>query len=164
MSWIERMLYLGLIVGCYSIGRWHSENRELIYQTVRAREFAIAINENRIDDIQYRLQDDLSIAAYNSYTRFSFGPDLWQKPLPQEPIQVTFNKVLRHAPTNQLHKTPPTPAPAPPKSADPSTPLIQEGSTTQATSPETPKEESPKPEIVPAAETTAPETPKEPTP
>ncbi|MES2308858.1 MAG: hypothetical protein V4507_08365 [Verrucomicrobiota bacterium] len=157
---MERTLYFGIIVACYIAGRWQGENRELVHRALRAKEFASAINENRIDDIQYRLQDDANVAAYNSYNQFSFGPDLWQPALPHGPIQVTFNKTLAHAPTNGATPTL-TPVKKPVQTS-----LILQGPTSaqevKETS-ETPKTEA-APESVPAPAPTPAEATKESTP
>ncbi len=96
MGWTERLIYMALFIGLYCIGRMHGENRELINRALRAKEFAKALNENRIDDIEYRLQDDVKVCAYNSFTSLSFGPNLWQRQLPQEKIAISFKKRETH--------------------------------------------------------------------
>ena len=137
MSWNERLLYMGLIVGLYCMGRWQSENRAIVHQGLRAKEFVLALNQNRIEDIQYRLKDDLSVAAYNSYTPLSFGPDLWQKPLPKERISISFQEpetvhknLLPKQPTTQFIQSPP----ANPTAPNPE-PVNQAQETTETTNP-----------------------------
>jgi len=122
------------------MGRWQSENRAIVHQGLRAKEFVLALNQNRIEDIQYRLKDDLSIAAYNSYTPLSFGPDLWQKPLPKERISISFQEpetahkdLLPKQTATQFIQSPPANPTAPnPEPVNPE-PANQAQVTTEAT-------------------------------
>ena len=128
---------MGLVVVMYCMGRWQSENRAIVDQGLRAKEFIIALDQNRIEDIQFRLKDDLSVAAYNSYTPLSFGPDLWQKSLPKERISVSFEKSAS-APKKHVPNQPTTlliqPPPNPPTALNPE-PTNQTQEPTEATTP-----------------------------
>ncbi len=104
MGWTERLIYIALIIGLYCVGRMHSENREQISRALRAKEFVSALNEKRIEDIEYRLQEDLKVCAYKSFTSLSFGPNLWQSPLPQEKITIFLEKE-QDKPVNQQEES-----------------------------------------------------------
>lgn len=139
MSWKERVLYLVLMIGVYSIGRWQSENRELLNRALRAKEFSKALKENRIGDIEYRLQDDINVCTYNSYTAFSFGPDLWQKPLPQEKISFALN-AEENSTTSSPKTVDSTHAPQTP--SKPKTTFISETPASSSSEPQNTKEEA----------------------
>lgn len=112
MSWMERLFYLGVVIGIYCLGRMHGENREHIHRALRSKGLLQAMDEKRYGDIRYKLQDDMSASTFRSYTRASFGPDLWQQPLSTEKIAIEFKEIIedREAPSSSVssHSSSPT--------------------------------------------------------
>jgi hypothetical protein len=94
MSWMERLFYMGVVFAMYCLGRMHGENREHIHRAMRSQQLLKKMEQRDFSGVIFHLQDDMGASTFRSYTRASFGPNLWQKPISNEKIEIEFKDIL----------------------------------------------------------------------